>query len=76
MPTRYSHTPEVGKCLGDVLTRCLYTPAVGKCLGDEPTNYPGGLQPPLEAFGPQLVPLVESNAPENGQNAHFSTLRT
>ena len=54
-------------------TLVAHTPAVGKFLRDEPTYSPGGRQPPLEAFGPLLVPLVESNSPENGQNAHFLT---
>jgi len=39
----------------------------------EPIYSPGGLQLPLEAFDPLLVRLVESNSPENGQNAHFLT---
>ena len=56
-------------------TRCLHTPAVGKCVRDEPTYSPGGLEPPSEAFGPLLIPLVESNCPENSKNAHFLTFR-
>ena len=67
-------------CGGQMSKRRACTLVAYTCGGQMSEGQPhlllrGPAEPPLEAFGPLLVPLVGSNSPENGPNAHFLTFR-